>query len=195
MVFPVVEPLEKDWIDWRQKLRTVAPYFIPRPTCGIRWVDFVYILVIGIIQYSVLPRMVPRWLVIDILTPWFAVIAVIHPYPVALAMGVLSALIVEGHSMLPAGTYLCINFIILQIVYIVRELISWRKREPWLVLLVSCSVGAALFEYCVDLIRNPNGILDLFYYSTSLGRIAFSAAFAVALQVWALGWATKEPIE
>jgi len=191
----VVEPLEKDWIDWREKIRTVAPYFVPRPSCGIRWVDFAHVLVMGIVQYAILPRIVPNWLVIDILTPWFAVIAVIHPYPVALAMGALSALMVEGHSMLPAGTYLCINFIILQVVYLVRELISWRKREPWLVLLVSSCVGAALFELCVDLIRNPNTSLDLFYFSTWVGRVAFSAVFAATLQVWALGWATKEPIE
>ncbi len=183
---------ESTWDSLRFRLRKAVPYLIPRPSSGIRWLDVTYVLMIGMLQFTILPSLGVNWFRIEFMTPWVVAAAVVQPYSMSLIIGVAAALVTEGRTSVPAGTVICAYTVIINVIFLVRDLISWRRPEPWLSAMGLAILWSVSFEFFVEAMENPEFSISLTYLLQTAGRIAASFAFGILLQQWALRYLEQE---
>ncbi len=183
---------ESSWDNLRFRLRKAIPYLIPRPSSGIRWLDVTYVMMIGILQFTILPSLGINWFRIEFLTPWVVAVAVVQPYSTALIIGIAAALVTEGRTSVPAGTMICAYTVIINIIFLVRDLISWRRPEPWLSAMGIAIIWTVGFEFFVEAMENSEFTIRLSYALETAGRIGASFAFGIILQQWAMRYLEQE---
>jgi hypothetical protein len=189
----VVEHIEEpNWRHWQSKLIDLLPLLIPRPTSGVAWLDVFYVVIIGVLQFNIVPSLGLSWFRVDLLTPWIVAVAIIQPYSLALLTGVVAALLIEGRTMIPAGTMVCTYAVIINVMYIVRDLISWRRQEPWLTALAGGTIWAIAFELFVEAMENAAFTFTWFSALSIISRLACSLAFGLILVHWAQRYLEQE---
>lgn len=137
----------------RIAIRSVRPFMIFRPHAGWLWLDVILLLLVSALHFTILPTLVGKFLVVDLLTPWLLTYFVAAPFKKSLTIGVLAALIMETHSSAPAGMYLSLYWVTLVTLWLVRVSLSWRHAFPWL---VTFSVGEAWIIFSEHFVHSVN---------------------------------------
>jgi hypothetical protein len=133
----------------RIALRSVRPFLIFRPHTGWLWLDAVLLLLVSALHFTILPTLLGKLLVVDLLTPWLLTYFVVAPFKKSLTIGVLAALIMETHSSAPAGLYLSLYWVALVTLWLVRVSLSWRHAFPWFVTFCAGEAWIIFSEYFV----------------------------------------------
>ena len=126
--------------------KRLPPWLRFRPVAGPLWYDVVLILIVGALNQTVLPSLLHGFLPVDLMTPWLVTTLVLASLPRGLFITVLGALILETHSVAPAGLYLCAYWMIAAAVHLTRGTLSWRHALPWLLTFVFSQLWIIAFE-------------------------------------------------
>jgi hypothetical protein len=154
---------------------------LPRPFGENPWVDVGYVAAIAIFQMAILPTILPRDMVSDLLTPWMAVAVVLLPASRSLPLIVLSALLIETRSAAPAGLYLTAYWMLGTAVTLSRNVISWTNRAPWLSLVIFSETWMFTAEFLVAFLAGQEPPIDFRFYIFQAFRIAISSYFGFFL--------------
>lgn len=158
----------------RTAFRAVRPFFIFRPHSGYLWLDFILLLIVSALHFTILPTLVGKLLAVDILTPWLLTYFIAAPFKKSLIIGVFAALIVETHSSAPAGMYLSLYWVALVTLWLVRVSLSWRHAFPWLVTFAAGEVWIVFSEYFVRSVNLASLRLSWADVSAGLLRVIFA---------------------
>jgi hypothetical protein len=150
---------------------------IPTPFGHKAWADAFFAAFIVVLQATVLPTILPSFIIIDLLTPWLAVSLVLLPWRRSLPLVLFSALLVETHTGAPAGFYLTTYWMLGISVALCRHAISWSNRMPWLSLVIFSETWMFAAEFIVALLSGQEPPIDLKYYLIHSLRIAISSYF------------------
>ena len=71
------------------------------------YVQLLMLVLLAVVQLSLLPALSAGYVVSNIITVWVVCNAVFLRLPRALLLALLSALLLETHSSVPVGLYLC----------------------------------------------------------------------------------------
>ncbi len=156
-------------------------HLVPRPATGSLALDIFYLVILLGIQFNVIPSLL-FFHHIDLLTIWLCYhFIVLAPAP-ALAMGLIAALMLENHSTVPEGTYICIYWILAIVLNLLRDHLSWRDYSPWLACFFIAGIGVFLFETIVTCVKTGDyGYFTLFIVAQKLLGITLSTLFGLAL--------------
>lgn len=133
---------------WSQILRSYQKW-IPRPNSGSFIKDLIFLLFIAFVQTTILPHLFGLFGYLDLMTPWL-VITFIRQRPLqATILALTGAMILETRLAVPAGLYLCAYWILANVLLLVRPILSWRYKTPWLVSYALASLWILLFELFV----------------------------------------------
>ncbi len=155
-------------------IRAVRPYLMFRPYTGHLWLDFLLLLIVSALHFTVLPTIIGKIVLVDLLTPWLLTYFIAAPFKKSLVIGVLTALIMETHTSAPAGMYLSLYWVALVTLWLVRVSLSWRHAFPWIVTFAAGElwiVFAEFFVHSVTLSAVSVTLTDLVEY---IARIAFA---------------------
>ncbi len=167
--------------DFYSQLRSHLAALIPRPHTGALWKDIAFLLVIVFLQTTVIPRILIDEVQFDLLTPWLVILSIRQQWPSATLLAVLAALSLETRSSAPAGLYLCIYWIMVNIIIQVRAALSWRHQVPWLITYLLASLWVNLFETFVIFLSNGNSHMTWSYWVTIGCRIVSAVTFGMIL--------------
>ena len=179
---------------WITRIRKVLPEFIPRPDTGRLWHDILFIFLIAALQFTVLPTFLGHHVIVDIMTPWLVVAFIRQSGPSAFVLALIGACIIETHSSVPSGVFLCIYLIMHSVVLSVRATLSWWRYVPWLVTFLLCELWAILFENFVALLLDDVrtfGVVSLF---EQLLRLSLAVGIGMALRAMRLSWDRREKV-
>lgn len=169
------------WEDTRRQLGNLPQYLRIRPDTGKLWLDALYLIVIAVAQYSVLPQFFGQYLSVDLMTPWLITAFVRQPPHRHLLLGLLGGVLWETHSSAPVGTYLCAYWILAVMVGTVKETFSWHHWIPWLVTFAVAELALVVFEIVLIFVSRDPGTVDFYYSFAQLLRIGAAAAFGALL--------------
>ena len=89
---------------------------------------------LSIIQLMLLPMLFPAGLVVvDLLTVAVVINAVVLPLSQGLVIALLSALLIETHSIVPAGIYFCAYTVLVVVIHMFKGVVIWNLIGSWLV--------------------------------------------------------------
>lgn len=118
----------------------------PQPYTGELSVDIIFLFLIGALHCTILPSLVGRYLLIDLMTPWLICTFVAAPLTHSIVLGILGALILETHSAAPAGMYMAAYWVIMAALWLTRSTLSWRHVFPWAVTFFVTELWVIAFE-------------------------------------------------
>ncbi len=104
-----------------------------------------------------------------------------QPLPQSTCLAVIAALALETHSSTPAGLYLCAYWIIANVLYAFRELLSWRHVTPWLLTHLAAAFWVIAFECFVIVVTRGASNLTISYLSVQVARLGIATAFGMFL--------------
>ena len=120
-----------------------------RPHTGNFGVDLLYILVLIILEESLVGS-VFGWIgPIDLVSTWLMVNLLRKKPAPALFMAVLVGLVQESRSSVPAGTYLCIYWILAVGIVQLRPVLSWRFYTPWVTMFCVTQLALELIKWAI----------------------------------------------
>lgn len=166
--------MEESTSKLRLVARAVRPYMMFRPYTGHLWLDFFLLLVVSALHFTILPTIIGKIVLVDLLTPWLLTYFISAPFKKSLVIGVLTALIMETHTSAPAGMYLSLYWVALVTLWLIRVSLSWRHTFPWVVTFAAGElwiVFSEFFVHSVTLSAVSLTVTDLVEYLT---RIAFA---------------------
>jgi hypothetical protein len=167
--------------------KSIKPYFVPVPRSGIYWVDFFYIIFLAFLQFNVTPFLLGGFASsLDLLTPWIVLVAVVHSYRTALGLAFLAAMMIEGHRSLPSGLYLCLYFMIVNALWLIREMLSWRNAYPWRICLMVACGWVVSFEGISLLVLSQNHVPTIGALFAGVIRILLMSLFGFLYVNWAV---------
>lgn len=159
----------------RSAIRSVRPFLIFRPHTGYLWLDIFLLLIVSAMHFTIVPTLVGKVVLVDLLTPWLLTYFIAAPFRKSLTIGVLAALIMESHTSAPAGMYLSLFWVAFVTLWLVRVTLSWRHTFPWLVTFV---VGELWIIFAESFVHSVN-ISSITFRLNDLaglgGRILFAA--------------------
>jgi hypothetical protein len=166
--------MEESTSSLRSVARAIRPYLMFRPYTGYLWLDFLLLLLVSAMHFTILPTIIGKIVLVDLLTPWLLTYFISAPFKKSLVIGVLTALIMETHTSAPAGMYLSLYWVALVTLWLIRVSLSWRHTFPWLVTFAAGElwiVFSEFFVHSVTLSAVSFTLTDLVEY---LARIAFA---------------------
>jgi len=155
-------------------VRAIRPYMMFRPYTGHLWLDFLLLIFVSALHFTILPTILGKIVLVDLLTPWLLTYFISAPFKKSLVIGILTALIMETHTSAPAGMYLSLYWVALVTLWLIKISLSWRHAFPWV---VTFAVGelwivfSEVFVHSVTLSAVKVTVSDLIGY---LARIAFA---------------------
>lgn len=110
------------------------------------------LLFLAIIQLTLLPMLFPSGLVVvDLLTIAVVINAVALPLLQALVIAALSALLVETHSIVPAGIYFCAYGVLVIVIHMFKGIVIWNLVGSWLAVFLLAELWLlALLTLAID---------------------------------------------
>ena len=167
-----------------QKLAGFRGYLLPLPATGRLWLDLVYLIVVGAVHFTVFPSLTQSFFVVDLMTPWIVVTMIAQPFPRGALIGAVGALVLETHSVAPAGIYITAFWVIGVVVNLTKSTLSWRHVFPWFVTLVLAEIWVMAFESFVQGIYDTGGTMLRFgpaHLAHESFRLVFSTAFGLLI--------------
>ncbi len=166
--------LEESASTVRLALRAIQPYMMFRPYTGHLWLDFILLLFVSALHFTILPTLVGKIVLVDLLTPWLLTYFVVAPLKKSLVIGVLTALIMETHTSAPAGMYLSLYWVALVTLWLFRVSLSWRHAFPWVVTFTAGELWIVFSEFFVHSVTLSAVSVTLSDMVEYLARIAFA---------------------
>ncbi|MEZ4741722.1 MAG: hypothetical protein R3B45_04625 [Bdellovibrionota bacterium] len=154
---------------------------VARPFCGNEFIDFICLLLISVFQLTIMPSIFPDYIAIDLLTPWITFAFVTLNAPSSIIHAMLAALLIETHSSVPMGMYICVYWVLGSVIISFKENISWHMRSSWISLLIFSQTWVFLAEFCVSFIGSQGLPLTLHFYIGEGFKIIFAPLFGIAL--------------
>lgn len=139
----------------------------PHPVPSSLALDILYICELLVLQDYVIPQLFAHKVFIDLLTPWLLIIFVFRPAWRMLLLAALSILLLETHSGLPGGIFVCFYWVLGVGLYFSRHNISWASFLPWGVLFFVSQVFLIVLESISFWILNYS---SLFYLGASFSH-------------------------
>jgi len=177
--------IEESTSTLRTIVRGLRPFMIFRPHTGHLWLDFLLLIFVSALHFTILPTLVGKIVLVDLLTPWLLTYFISAPFKKSLVIGILTGLIMETHTSAPAGMYLSLYWVALVTLWLIRISLSWRHAFPWL---VTFAVGelwivfSEFFVHSVTLSAVSVTLSDLVGY---LARIAFAVGAGMVFSSYA----------
>ena len=166
---------------FRRWWRVKAKEYAMKPHTGKLWLDIFYIFVLSALESSILKSLGGAYGVIDLLTPWLCLSIIQKKAGPATLLVFVAALVQEAQSSVPSGTYICIYWIIANIIIQVRPALSWRSVTPWMVVFFLSSFFLILFESMVNIILSGVTRFDLMSSVMLFVRLTISVLFGLYL--------------
>jgi hypothetical protein len=154
--------------------RAVRPYIMFRPYTGHLWIDFLLLLLISALHFTILPTFLGKIVLVDLLTPWLLTYFISAPFKKSLAIGIVTALIVETHTSAPAGMYLSLYWVALVTLWLIRVSLSWRHTFPWVMTFAAGEIWIVFSEFFVHSVTLSAVSVTLTDLVEYLARIAFA---------------------
>jgi hypothetical protein len=152
-----------------------------RPNTGKLYHDVINLLLIFVIQTSVLPTFLGSAIVIDLITPWLVMSFVRQKLFPSSVLALVGALALEMHSSFPAGLYICIYWIMANIIFQIKPALSWRLLVPWIVVYSVSALWVLFWESFVMVFTKGTEGIDEFFILTQFFRFAIAVTFGVML--------------
>lgn len=159
----------------RTAIRSVRPFLIFRPHTGHLWLDIILLLIVSALHFTIVPTMIGKVVLVDLLTPWLFTYFIAAPFRKSLTVGLLAALIMESHTSAPAGMYLSLFWVAFVALWLVRVSLSWRHTFPWVVTFV---VGELWIIFAESFVHSVN-ISSITFRLNDLIGLAVRILFAV----------------
>ena len=99
-----------------------------------------------VLQLSILPALLPGYVVCNLITVWVVLNAVLLRLPHALTLALLLALLLETHSTSPFGLYLCGYGILVGVLHLIKGLLAWNRYSAWLVVIAGAELWLLVLE-------------------------------------------------
>jgi hypothetical protein len=170
----------------------ISPYFRVRPDSGKLWLDVVYLILIAALQLAVLPSLVGKYIMIDILTPWLVANFVFKDLKRGALVWFLGALIMETHSTSPKGLFFCAYWIVFVVIAVVKPNLSWRMTLPWVAAFFLSSLWVNLFEGFVVATTRSVAEIDGIYAFSALLEVLLCVGFGLLFSVRDIEFRTSE---
>ena len=176
------------------RLKLLIPELKPRPNTGKLWQDILFLIVVVMVQVSLIPSLFGSYIKVDFVTPWLAISFVRQKGLQGTLLLVVAALAIETHSSIPSGLYLCVYWIMANIIMQVRPTLSWRHQIPWLVMFAVSAIWVVIFEAFVIAFIRGIAELDLLYWFLQLIRVGLATGFGMLLCREWLEFDAEEPV-
>ena len=107
---------------------------------------------LAVTQLMLLPMLFPAGLVVvDLLTVAVVINAVVLPLSQGLVIALLSALLIETHSIVPAGIYFCAYTVLVVVIHTFKGIVIWHLIGSWLVVFLLAELWLlALLTLAID---------------------------------------------
>lgn len=103
----------------------------PRPVPESVALDLLYIGELLLLQDYIIPQFFAHKVFVDLLTPWMLIVFVFRAPWRMFLLASFAVLLLETHSGLPSGLYICLYWILGVTLYYARHNISWASFLPW----------------------------------------------------------------
>ena len=154
--------LQNNFIEWLGLYR-LSPYFYLNYKSQYLSHHISYIIILGFLEFSFFPKILPSYLHFDLLTPWLVLIYISQPHLRALLLGTFICITKEAHFIVPAGYFFVPYIMIGCLVFLIREHISWEKNTSWTFMIL---IGQMIMT-ALHLAINPiNDSTSLAYYTS-----------------------------
>ena len=178
----------KKWLD--EKL----PEYRMRPHTGKLWLDVFYLVILAALESSILGSVSGPYLGIDLMTPWLVLSVIQKKSGPATVIAIAAGLIQEAQSSVPSGTYLCIYWIVTNILLQVRSALSWRSATPWFVVFLFSCLFAIIFQLLVKIMVSGSLIFNPWEGFGLLVQLGVSVGFGLVLCRQWLAIDAEEPV-
>ena len=118
------------WVMWHSKIYLQLLVLVP----------------LAVLQVAILPRLLPGYVLCNLLTVWVVVSTVLLRLAPAIAIALLAALLLETHSAVPRGLYFCAYGTLVGVLHMSKGLVTWNLRGAWLAVIVSAELWLLLLE-------------------------------------------------
>lgn len=152
-----------------------------RPYTGSLAKDVFYLLLMSALHHTLLPSVVGRYQLVDILTPWIVVTLVAAPLGKGAFLAMLGAFLIETRTTAPSGMYLTGYWMIGIGIYLSKASLSWRHYFPWIVTLTVAQLWIILFELFVNAVILNNFVFTLQQFLIQSSRLGFAVGFGMIL--------------
>jgi hypothetical protein len=156
-------------------------FFKIRPYTGSLSKDFLFLLIISALHYSVIPSIVGRSILVDLLTPWLVVTMVAGSTSKWIFLTLLGAFLMETRTSAPAGMYLTSYWMIGTGIYLTRTSLSWRHYLPWFLTLLIAQLWVILTELFVNHVMLGHWHLSIQEILAQSSRLIFAVGFGMIL--------------
>lgn len=170
-------PIER--ADFRTKLIDLFERFRPRPNTGSLLQDISFLLMIIFVQTSVLPKLLPRDLHLDLMTAWLLITFINQKFFPAITLAVIGATALEMRSAVPSGLYVSAYCILLAIIHQIKPKLFWRHQLPWIIIFALASLWISLFESLVVYIISGAATMTWNYWLSVIFRIIVVTTFGI----------------
>ena len=159
----------------------LADFLKVRPYTGSLVRDLPFLLVVCALHYTIVPSLVGRYLLIDLLTPWLVVTFIAAPTGKGALIALIGAFLMETRTSAPAGMYLTCFWMIGTGIYVSRSSLSWRHSFPWVVTFVVAELWMILAEIFVSHVMLGHWHLTLQEVLIQCARLVFSVGWGMIL--------------
>lgn len=158
-----------------------ADYLKVRPYTGTFMKDLIFLCFICALHYSILPSILGRTILVDILTPWLVVTMIAAPMGRGLFITLVGAFLMETRTSAPAGMYITSFWMIGTGIYLSRLNLSWRHLFPWMLTLFIAQIWIIMTEIFVNQVMLGQWHLPLQEALIQSCRLVFSVGFGLIL--------------
>lgn len=164
-------------ISWHQ----MGDFLKIRPYTGSLVKDVLFLMFICALHFSVLPSILGRSILVDLLTPWLVVTMVAGPTGKGIFLMLLGAFLMETRTSAPAGMYITSFWMIATGIYLSRMSLSWRHYLPWFLTLLIAQLWVMLTELFVNHVMLGHWHLSLQEILAQCSRLVFAVGFGMIL--------------
>ena len=110
------------------------------------YLQLLMLMLSAVLQLAILPHLLPGYLLCNLLTVWVVVSAVLLRLAPAMAIALFAALLLETHSAVPRGLYLCAYGTLIGVLHMSKGLVMWNLHSAWLAVMVTAELWLLLWE-------------------------------------------------
>lgn len=175
-------------------LKEVLYEYRPRPHTGYLWLDIIYLFLLASLEASLLKSMSGPFVMFDLITPWLVLSIIQKTRGPATILALVAAMIQEAQSSVPAGTFICIYWIVANVIIQVRPALSWRNISSWLAVFFISSFATIIFQVGMIFLLAEMTNLSLYFWLSLLVRQVTSVIFGLILCRKWLAFDAEEPV-
>ena len=110
------------------------------------YLQLLVLVPLAVLQLAILPRLLPGYVLCNLLTVWVVVSTVLLRLTPAITIALLAALLLETHSAAPRGLYLCAYGTLVGVLHMTKGLVTWNLRSAWLAVIVAAELWLLVLE-------------------------------------------------